>query len=74
MDKYKAAVEELISELEGVSTLSEAQEQKLKLICEKMQLKPGQIVLDIGCGWCGFAYYAAKNYKVNVVGVTISAE
>jgi len=59
---------------EGASTLSEAQEQKLKLICEKLQLKPGQKVLDIGCGWGGFAYYAAKNYKVNVVGVTISAE
>ncbi|MNQ21609.1 Cyclopropane-fatty-acyl-phospholipid synthase [compost metagenome] len=59
---------------EGVSTLSEAQEQKLKLICEKLQLKPGQKVLDIGCGWGGFAYYAAKKYKVNVVGITISAE
>lgn len=59
---------------EGASTLNEAQEQKLKLICEKLQLKPGQKVLDIGCGWGGFAYYAVKNYKVNVVGVTISKE
>ncbi|WP_291097856.1 MULTISPECIES: cyclopropane fatty acyl phospholipid synthase [unclassified Flavobacterium] len=59
---------------EGASTLSEAQEQKLKLICEKLQLKPGQKILDIGCGWGGFAYYAAKNYKVNVVGITISTE
>ena len=31
-------------------------------------------ILDIGCGWGGFAYYAAKNYKVNVVGITISKE
>jgi cyclopropane-fatty-acyl-phospholipid synthase len=58
----------------GVPTLREAQEQKLKLICEKLHLKPGQKVLDIGCGWGGFAYYAAKNYKVNVVGITISKE
>jgi len=56
----------------GVPTLHQAQEQKLKLICEKLHLKPGQKVLDIGCGWGGFAYYAAKNYKVNVVGITIS--
>jgi cyclopropane-fatty-acyl-phospholipid synthase len=56
------------------TTLAEAQEQKLKLICEKLHLKPGQKVLDIGCGWGGFAYYAAKNYKVNVVGITISKE
>lgn len=55
-------------------TLAEAQEQKLKMICEKLHLKPGQKVLDIGCGWGGFAYYAAKNYKVNVVGITISKE
>ncbi|WP_281239847.1 cyclopropane fatty acyl phospholipid synthase [Flavobacterium praedii] len=58
----------------NATTLKEAQEQKLKLICEKLHLKPGQKVLDIGCGWGGFAYYAAKNYKVNVVGITISKE
>jgi cyclopropane-fatty-acyl-phospholipid synthase len=56
------------------TTLATAQEQKLKLICEKLHLKPGLKVLDIGCGWGGFAYYAAKNYKVNVVGITISKE
>ena len=58
----------------NVTGLNEAQEQKLKLICEKLDLKPGQKVLDIGCGWGGFAYYAAKNYGVNVVGITISKE
>lgn len=56
----------------NVSSLAEAQEQKLKLICEKLHLEPNQRVLDIGCGWGGFAYYAAKNYKVNVVGITLS--
>lgn len=52
--------------------LAQAQEQKLKLICEKLKLKPGQKLLDIGCGWGGLAYFAAKNYGVKVVGVTLS--
>lgn len=58
----------------NTTNLNEAQEQKLKLICEKLDLKPGQKILDIGCGWGGFAYYAAKYYKVDVVGITISNE
>jgi|26BtaG_2_1085354.scaffolds.fasta_scaffold00008_64 cyclopropane-fatty-acyl-phospholipid synthase len=59
---------------EHASNLIEAQEHKLKLICKKLQLRPGQKVLDIGCGWGGFAFYAAKNYGVQVVGITISLE
>jgi cyclopropane-fatty-acyl-phospholipid synthase len=55
-------------------TLEQAQEAKLDLICQKLQLQPGMRVLDIGCGWGGLAYYMAKNYGVSVVGVTISAE
>lgn len=51
-----------------------AQEQKLKLICEKLQLKAGMRLLDIGCGWGGLAAYASKHYGVSVTGVTISAE
>ena len=56
------------------STLEDAQLAKLKLICEKLQLKPCQRVLDIGCGWGGLAQYMAQHYGVSVVGVTISAE
>ncbi len=56
------------------TTLEEAQLAKLRLICEKLQLTPGMRVLDIGCGWGGLAQYMAQNYKVHVVGVTISAE
>jgi len=56
------------------TTLKQAQEAKLKLICEKLQLRPGMTLLDIGCGWGGLAAYAAKNYGVSVHGVTISAE
>jgi cyclopropane-fatty-acyl-phospholipid synthase len=58
----------------NVSTLDEAQEAKLDLVCRKLELKPGMRVLDIGCGWGGMAQFAAKNYGVSVMGVTISKE
>ncbi|MBW4201885.1 cyclopropane fatty acyl phospholipid synthase [Enterobacter cloacae subsp. cloacae] len=54
--------------------LNMAQQNKLHLICEKLQLKAGMTLLDIGCGWGGLASYAAKQYGVKVTGVTISAE
>ncbi|MGP0843467.1 cyclopropane fatty acyl phospholipid synthase [Serratia sp. CY83965] len=55
-------------------TLDQAQQAKLRMICEKLQLKPGMTLLDIGCGWGGLAQFAAQNYGVAVHGVTISAE
>ena len=55
-------------------TLEQAQRAKLRMICEKLQLKPGMTLLDIGCGWGGLAQFAAQNYGVSVHGVTISAE
>jgi cyclopropane-fatty-acyl-phospholipid synthase len=55
-------------------TLDQAQRAKLELICKKMALKPGMKVLDIGCGWGGFAKYAADKYDVNVFGITVSRE
>ncbi len=58
----------------NASTLDEAQENKLDLICKKLQLAPGMKVLDIGCGWGGLARYMAEKYGVNVVGITISQE
>jgi cyclopropane-fatty-acyl-phospholipid synthase len=54
--------------------LADAQQAKLKMICEKLQLAPGMKLLDIGCGWGGLAQYAARHYDVCVHGVTISAE
>ncbi len=54
--------------------LDEAQEHKLKLICDKLGLKKGQRILDIGCGWGSLAKYAAENYGAEVVGITISKE
>jgi len=61
--------------------LDQAQEDKFDLICKKLNFKKGptnaagrQRILDIGCGWGSFAKYAAENYNVSVVGVTISKE
>jgi cyclopropane-fatty-acyl-phospholipid synthase len=56
----------------NASTLDEAQEKKLDLVCRKLMLKPGMRVLDIGCGWGGTAKFIAENYDVEVVGVTVS--
>ena len=55
-------------------TLEQAQEAKLDLICRKLKLKPGMRALDIGCGWGSFMSYAAENYGVECVGVSISKE
>lgn len=54
--------------------LNKAQEQKLDLICNKLQLSSKDKVLDIGCGWGGFAKYAATKYGCSVTGITISKE
>lgn len=59
---------------EKASDLNQAQEDKLQMICRKLQLAPGDRLLDIGCGWGGLAAYAAKNFGVTVLGVTISKE
>jgi cyclopropane-fatty-acyl-phospholipid synthase len=59
---------------EAAGSLDEAQEAKLDLVCRKLDLQPGMRVLDIGCGWGGTARFAAERYRVQVVGVTVSAE
>ena len=56
------------------ATLEEAQRDKLDLICRKLELQPGERLLDIGCGWGGLARYAAENYGVEVLGITVSKE
>lgn len=56
----------------NASTLDEAQEAKLDLVCRKLGLHPGMRILDIGCGWGGTAKFAAERYKVEVVGITVS--
>jgi cyclopropane-fatty-acyl-phospholipid synthase len=56
------------------ATLDEAQTNKLDLVCRKLQLQPGMRVLEIGCGWGGWAKFAAERYGVEVVGLTVSKE
>ena len=58
----------------GVDSLDDAQEAKLDLICRKIGLRPGMRGLDLGCGWGGFAAFAAENHGVSVVGYTVSRE
>ena len=58
----------------NATTLAEAQEAKLDLICRKAGLKEGMRVLDLGCGWGGFAAYAAEKYGCKVLGVTLSKD
>jgi cyclopropane-fatty-acyl-phospholipid synthase len=55
-------------------TLDEAQEHKLDLVCRKLGLKPGMTVLELGCGWGGFARFAAERYGVHVTAYNISKE
>ena len=53
-------------------TLDIAQEQKLDHICRKLQLKPGERFLDVGCGWGALVLWAAQHYKVRATGITLS--
>ena len=55
-------------------TLEDAQRDKLDLIARKLALKPGDRLLDVGCGWGSMAIHAAREYGVQVVGVTLSRE
>lgn len=55
-------------------TLEIAQQNKIRHIASKLNLKPGQKVLDIGCGWGGMAMYLAEYFDVEVLGVTLSTE
>jgi cyclopropane-fatty-acyl-phospholipid synthase len=58
----------------NAKTLEEAQDAKLELVAKKAGLKPGMKVLDLGCGWGGFALYAAEKHGCEVLGVTIAKE
>ena len=54
------------------ATLEEAQFEKFDLVARKLDLKPGQRLLDVGCGWGGMVMHAAEHYGVSALGVTLS--
>ncbi|WP_432479692.1 class I SAM-dependent methyltransferase [Nocardioides sp. GXQ0305] len=56
------------------ATLEEAQAEKYDLVCRKLDLKPGQRLLDVGCGWGGMVRHAAREYGVHALGVTLSRQ
>ncbi|MCW2853868.1 MAG: methyltransferase protein [Nocardioides sp.] len=56
------------------ATLEEAQAEKFDLVARKLDLKPGQRLLDVGCGWGGMVRHAAKEYGVKALGVTLSQQ
>jgi cyclopropane-fatty-acyl-phospholipid synthase len=59
---------------DGNETLLEAQRQKYSRIADKIGLKAGERLLEIGCGWGGFAELAAREFKCHVTGLTLSQE
>jgi cyclopropane-fatty-acyl-phospholipid synthase len=56
----------------GAKTLEGAQRAKLELVCKKLDLQPGERVLDVGCGWGSFVIHAAERHGVEAVGITLS--
>lgn len=77
-DLYEAMLDPLMIYSCGywkdATTLQAAQQAKLDLVFQKLDLRPGQRVLDIGCGWGGALRYAAERYGVEGVGITVSEE
>ena len=59
---------------EGATTLEEAQQNKMEHVCRKLLLKPGETLLDIGCGWGGFSFYAFERYGVVPTGLNTTDE
>jgi cyclopropane-fatty-acyl-phospholipid synthase len=55
-------------------TLADAQRDKFDLVCRKLGLRPGQRLLDVGCGWGSLSLHAAEHYGVHVTGITLSRE
>lgn len=56
------------------ATLEQAQTEKFDLVARKLDLRPGQRLLDVGCGWGGMLQHAAREYGVRALGVTLSRE
>lgn len=61
----------IISDVDKEESLEQLQDNKLAIVCEKVALKPGESLLDIGCGWGTLAKFASVNYEANVTGITL---
>jgi cyclopropane-fatty-acyl-phospholipid synthase len=77
-DLYRAMLDKRMNYTCGywknATSLDEAQEAKLELVCRKINLQPGMTVLELGCGYGSFAAYAAQKYGVSVTGVNVSKQ
>jgi sphingolipid C9-methyltransferase len=62
----------IVLDLTREETLEELQDNKLSVVCSKLNLQPSDRLLDIGCGWGTLAAYAAKNFDCDVTGVTLA--
>lgn len=71
---YSSAVFPAAEATAASPDLTQAQNNKYRLICEKLALAPGQRVLEIGCGWGGFATFAAREFGAKVTAITVSKE
>ncbi|HYQ39799.1 MAG TPA: C17 cyclopropane fatty acid synthase CfaB [Pseudomonas sp.] len=58
----------------GTEDLDTAQQAKLRHLCRKLRLQPGERLLDVGCGWGGLARFAAREFGAQVLGITLSEE
>jgi cyclopropane fatty-acyl-phospholipid synthase-like methyltransferase len=61
----------VISDINKEESLEELQDNKLRVVCEKINLQPGETMLDLGCGWGTLAAYASSQYGANVTGITL---
>lgn len=62
----------VVTDLTREETLEELQDNKLAIVCSKLDLKPSDRLLDIGCGWGTLVAYAAKNFDCDATGVTLA--
>ncbi|KAK9366265.1 S-adenosyl-L-methionine-dependent methyltransferase [Lipomyces kononenkoae] len=61
----------IVSDVNREETLEELQDNKLRIVCEKLKLKPGEKLLDLGCGWGTLANFASTQYGAHVTGITL---
>jgi cyclopropane-fatty-acyl-phospholipid synthase len=66
------APEDHAAPVEDADALTRAQRAKLELVCRKLDLRPGQRLLDVGCGWGSLLVHAARHHGVSALGITLS--